>query len=1308
MESGKKDLRKLIESNRRDREREYWLQQFESDPERVSFPFDIIGTQDSEFRRQTLEFEIEGDLFNRIIRVGGQSDHALFIILMTVLVVLVYKYTEQDDITIGIPILEQAVEAEFINTVLPLRIHLNDHLTFKRILGILSETFIGANENQNYPIESLLYQMKMEYSRGEPFPLFDIAILMKNLHRRSYLRDIRVNMLFSFDRRENSIVGNLEYNLAVYHATTMREIADRYIHLLKETLFRENIQLREFELISLEERQRLLADFNATQADFPDHLTLHRLFEEQVERTPDYVSVIFGNHRVSYLQLNSRINQLSHFLISKGVVPNTVVALMLERSIELLMSILAVLKAGGAYLPIDIAYPRERIAYMIEDSSVTLLLTQKHLSTPVECEEKIDLSSSSLYLGCDKNPQSPSRATDLVYTIYTSGSTGRPKGVLLEHRGIVNMLVNRRELYRMSPDDTALQLFSYAFDGYVTSFFTPIISGSGVVLLSEAGVKDIAAIKEVIVKARVTHLLSIPQLFQGIIENLTLLEAASLKIVTLAGDKVSPRLLEIVRQKNRGLEIAVEYGVTEVSVMSTILRHQEKEARLTIGGPIANTSIYIMNKYGQAQPAGIAGEMCIGGVGLARGYLNNPVLTSQKFLENPCYPGERIYKTGDLAKWRLPERDIEFQGRIDLQVKVRGFRIELQEVENQLLGLSSIKDALVIAREDGRGNSVLCAYYVAGEMIPVIQLREFLTKRLPDYMIPSYFLHLERFPLSHNGKLDRKRLPLPEIHVDDHYAEPRDKTEESLVRIWSKVLTVGFDKIGIDANFFEIGGHSLNTINLISEIHKELNVKLSINDIFELPTVRRMAEFIQGMKKDIYQSIHPGEKREYYLLSSAQHRLWASHQMDPLGISYNLPQVIMMEEISGEKMKAVFLRLIERHENLRTSFQVIHDQPSQRIHAHVDFSIESYNLPDHDSPKQIIQNFVRSFDISAAPLFRLGIIYGENRQNYVLFDMHHILTDAVSSRILALDFLSFYEGRALPPLKLQYRDYSQWQHTRETKQAMRAKADFWKTQFKEDVPDKYLPIDYPRPDVKTYAGDTIEFSLSAEEVVQIKEWVRQSEMTMFIWLLAILNVLLAGISHRTDIVVGTVVAGRRHADLERIMGFFVNILALRNFPDGVKKFSDFLTEVKARTLAAFDNQDYPFEELVEMLGLDQRKQNPLFDVVLTLQKLDLQYERELNQRNKDLASEFRYTNPTSKFDLVLGCVEGSESLEFTFEYSTQLFKRETILRMTQYFRDIVKAVLQNKDVKLNEITLSHHLVDIEANDFHQELREFEI
>ena len=1290
------------------KERDYWLERLSGAPEKSGFPYDSSQPGLKSRKMETFQIRFPEELFSKLMWISNESDARLMMLLAAGLLGLLNKYSGSKDIIVGMPIYKQDIEGDFINTALALRTQIQDNMTFRELLYQVKQTIDAAIKNQNYPLRSLLYELNLPISEEEDFPLFDIIVLLENIQDRKYIQSIHTNMIVSFSRAADHLECTIEYNRHLYYRETIRRIAAHLFQLLQGAVSDVNAEISRIELLSEQEREKLLQTFNENRVEYPNgdkswmDKSLYQLFEEQVEKNPDNAALVFEGEKQTYREYNEKANRMARFLRKKGVGPKTMTALLMENSIEMVVAVMAILKAGGAYLPIDMDVPEDRKTYILNDSGSPLLLVNDDTDGTISASipggiEIVNACDERIYTGDSTNLEGANRPSDLAYVIYTSGSTGKPKGVLVEHRQAVNTLVCRKQEYKMTSEATALQLFSYAFDGFVTSFFTPIISGARVVLLSKESIEDIEKIVGSIVAHQVTHFISVPILYQVILANITEQEASSLKVVTLAGDRVQPVILDMTASKSKDIEVVNEYGITEAAVMSTIYRHQERDLQIKIGRPIWNNSIYITRTgdHSQLTPIGVYGEMCIAGAGTTRGYMNKPDLTVEKFVENPFVPGQEMLKTGDLAKW-LPDGNIVFGGRRDFQVKIRGFRIELGEIEQELLKHEAIREVVVTAGKDDSGDNYLCAYLVSRREIGISELREYLSASLSDYMIPPYFVFLDHLPLTASGKVDRKQLPPPEVSLKtDEYVAPRDDTERELVDLWADVLGVDKEIIGIDSNFFELGGHSLTATILGGRIHKEFNIKLPMTEVFRAPMIRSMSQYIKSAAEEAFASIFPAEEREYYPLSSAQKRLYLLQNMASESTVYNIYEIFQVEgEPERERLKEIFWELIRLHESLRTSFHMVDRTPVQKVHpsSEIEFDIEYHDPGEAGNEKRteaIVNSFVRAFDLSQAPLIQVGLVKIDSLKHVLMVDMHHIISDGVSHGILIDSFLSLYRGSQLLPLRLQYKDYSQWRQSPEVIDAFKKQERYWMQTFAGEIPVLSMPTDYSRPAVQSFEGSEIGFVLSAEETQALDQIGLSEGATLFMLLLAIFNIVLSKISSQEDIVVGTPIAGRKHADLEQIIGMFVNTLALRSWPSGEKTFKDFLAEVKEKSLEAFKNQDYPFEDLVDQVDVQRNmSRNPLFDIMFVLQNIPASTGEIPEEKMGGLnLTPHAFEHKTAKFDLSLTAVERGGILGFTLEYCTKLFKKETMVRIFDYLRAVISEVVENPKKKIAEIDI---------------------
>lgn len=1203
----------------------------------------------------------------------------------------------------------------FINTI-PFRVSFNSDDRVDHLIRRIDDSLKERQEFENTPLVDI-----KEYSNfRNNASLFDTLVVVEN-----YPLDYKINNNKALRINKYSMVENTNYNITLGIMTfNNMELHFSYNNsVLSEELifkfggyFKQVLEvitndcgkrIREIEILTQEERSVLLNDFNNTYSEYSREKTIQELFEDKVEKTPNSTALIFGENKLTYKELNEKANALARNLRNMGVASGSIVAIMAEKSFEMMIGLMAVLKAGGAYLPIDPKYPDNRVQYILEDSKAKLLLSQKHILDKLCFNvEILDLNDDKLYEQNESNLEHINKAEDLAYIIYTSGTTGNPKGTAIEHRSVINTLTYLEKNYPVSISDVYLFKTNYTFDVSVTEIFGWFMGSGALAIVNNEESRNITAIIDAIKKYRVTHINFVPSMLNMFVEAYDVVsKTESLKYVFAAGEELKPNLVKKFYEKFDGIKLENLYGPTEATIYATgysVGKNYTGEV-IPIGKPVDNLKTYIVDKDYRLMPVGAAGELCLSGEGLARGYINKPELTAEKFVDNPFIKGERMYRTGDLARW-LPDGNIEFLGRIDHQVKIRGFRIELGEIENNILTYSGIKEVVVVDREDESGVRYLCAYMEAEREILVGEIRQHLLKKLPEYMIPTYFIQLDKMPLNSNGKIDRKALPKPQGYFDigTEYEAPRNELEEKLCKVWEEVL--GAEKIGINDNFFELGGHSLKATVLVSRMHKLYDVEIPLKVIFSFPTIKGISEYIKSAEKNVHVSIEKVEEKEYYETSSAQKRMYMLQKFDINSTVYNMSSVMEVDgQLDLQKIKYAIEALMLRHDSLRTSFETIDGEIVQKINEATDFQIQLEEVSDETEADKIIKCFVRPFDLARAPLFRVGLVKLNSDKHILMFDMHHIISDGISSEILVSEFAKLYEGKELVDLKLQYKDYSHWQNCLLKSEEMKKQEEYWVNKFSGEVPVLNLPIDYQRPLIKSFEGDVINFSLSEELTRELHKLSKDSGSTLYMVLLSALTILLSRYSGQQDIVVGSPVAGRAHTDLEGIIGMFVNTLAMRNEPEGEKTYEQFLKEVKENALKAYENQNYQFEELVEKLNIPRdMSRNPLFDVMLVVQNME---GHDLNLQNS-VFKLYMNTNKTSKFDLTLTALEADRKIVLSLEYCTELFKRETIERMAEHFTNILNSIIENKTEKLKNIKLlgeaEEHKLLHEFNDTYAE------
>jgi len=1292
------------------KQEEYWINRFSDEIPVLNMPTDYVRPAVQSFEGDNVSFEADEKITGALRRLAKETGSTMHMVLLSAFTILLSKYSGQEDIVVGSPIAGrrhtdlQNIMGNFVNT-LALRNNPKGDKKYIDFLKEVKENSLKAYENQSYQFETLVEKLdaRRDTSRN---PLFDV---MFNIADTVAARDIRLNdvllkycdsesKISKFDLTLNAIendkklVFNIEYCLKLFSNETIQRLSSHYIKILDNISRNTEIKLIEIDILSEQERNQILYEFNNTKVDYPKDKTIHELFEAQAEKTPGNIAVVFKDKKLTYRELNEKANSLARVLRDKGIKADSIVGIMVERSLEMIIGIMGILKAGGAYLPIDPSYPKERIEYMLEDAKAELLIADNKYVGSVELSnEIININSEKSYSVHCENLNTVNGFSDLAYVIYTSGSTGNPKGVMIEHKQVVNFIHGIVRETNMNSYNSILCMTTICFDIFVLETTVPLTQGLKVVIVSEEDRNNGDKLGEILEKNNVEIIQGTPSSINALLDSNRFVSATKgVKVMLIGGEKLQLSLLEKL-YVNSDIKIYNVYGPTEATVWATI-KFINKGEEITIGKPMSNVKVYIVNNN-KLSPIGIPGELCIAGYGLARGYLNELDLTAEKFVESPFEPGAKMYKTGDLARW-MPDGDIEFLGRIDNQVKIRGFRIELEEIENKLLQNEDIKQAVVLINDGKDNDRYICAYVVSEREIGNLDLKNYLRKSLPEYMIPTYFIQLEKMSLTHNGKIDRKALPKVDFELfSNKYEAPRNEIEEELAKMWSGIL--GIEKIGINDNFFELGGHSLKAITLSAFIHKRINLKVSLKDIFDNPTIKELAAFIKELEENIYESIEPVQRKEYYSLSSAQKRMYVLQQMNPQSISYNISLFQTIEgDIDKDRFEGAVKQLISRHESLRTSIEIINYEPVQIINEDIDYSTIYYEA-DENKAQKLMEEFIKPFELDKAPLFRMGLIKLEEDKNILMFDMHHIITDGVSMNIFIADFVQAYERKRLPELRLQYKDYAEWQNKRSNDPLIKKQENYWLGIFEKLSPVLELPIDFIRgANIYESKENEISFELDRELAKLLKQTVASTGVSLYILLLAIYNVLLCKYCNEEDIVVGTAVAGRTHADLKNIIGMFTNMLPIRNYPEADKTFFDFLMEVKYNTLQALDNQEYQFETLVSKLKLPKNlNRNPLFDTVFQVQNAGVSSMSETNLKIYPNAGTSKKGN--SRYELVLSVGEQENNIYFNFQYCTTLYMEETIKKIWENYTEIMRTVLLNNDLRIEDIEI--HL-DLEKTD----------
>ncbi|WP_259418057.1 non-ribosomal peptide synthetase [Bacillus toyonensis] len=1296
----------------------YWSKYLEGYELNATLPkFNNSSARKYQRREKVIEFSKE--LTDKITQLANKNNVTLNTVMQSIWGLILAKYNNSDDVVFGTVVSGRDAAVEgienmlglFINTI-PTRIKLQSEKSFKEVLKATQHDAIEGNDYNYINLAEVQALSNLKSNLIDHILVFEnYAIDEKGLEEKESGLGFEVISVIDEERSNYSLsltVGlgeklklTIVYDENVYEERLINNLECHIQNVTKQVIENDDKKMSDIDLISEEEKNILLYKFNETTVEYPKDRLIHQLFEEQVEKTPDRVAVSFKSNNLTYRELNEKSNQIARLLREKGVQSNTIVGIMVDRSLEMIIGIMGILKSGAAYLPIDPETPKERIGYMLQDSNVKVLLTQDRCISQLNLNvELINLDQENFLRLSTDNLNLINHSSDTAYIIYTSGSTGTPKGVVIPHYSAIRVVKNTNYI-EISENDTILQLSNYAFDGSIFDIYGALLNGAKLIMVEKDTVLSLVKLAKLIKEEQISIMFITTALFNALVD-LEIDCLDKIRKILFGGERVSVPHVKKALEKLGKDKIIHVYGPTESTVYATYYFVNEVTEVIPIGKPLANTSVFVVDKNSNLLPLGVPGELCISGDGLSKGYLNSERLTVEKFVPNPFILGERMYRTGDLVRM-LPDGNIEFLGRIDHQVKIRGFRIELGEIESQLLKYKEVKEAVVIAREDNNNHQYLCAYFTSEtseDETRVQEIRKFLAKELPEYMIPAFFVQLDKLPLTTNGKVDRKALPSPDgssVAGVVEYEAPRNTVEEKLVSIWQDILDI--ENIGIQHNFFEIGGHSLKATTMASRIHKELMVEIPLRQIFQTPTIKGIGEFIDSTKESVYASIKKVEEQDYYPLSSAQRRLYILNKIEGSGVSYNMPFAMKIKgDLDVHQLEKAFHKLIERHEALRTSFVMVDGEPVQKIEKDIAFQV-TYREMGTDKLDDIINGFVKPFDLKKAPLLRVEIIHVTDNEHVMVLDMHHIISDGVSMHILNSELCKLYEGKELSPLDIQYKDYSVWQKDLFTQEEMKKQEKYWMNVFKEEVPILNMPTDYKRPHTQSVEGSLKSFEIDSELTKKLNRIAKENGVTMYMLLLAGYTTLLSRYTGQDDIVVGSPIAGRSHHDLKNIVGMFVNTLAMRNYPKEDKTFRNYLREVKENALMAYENQDYPLDELVEKLDLQRdMSRSALFDTMFVLQNLDTSSEEIKGLSFETYDSELNIAN----FDLTLSAVETNNIIKFDLEYCTKLFKKETIAKISEHFVSILREIANNQEVCLGQIDmLSGEEKHILLNEFNE-------
>ncbi|KAK3806970.1 MAG: Non-ribosomal peptide synthetase module [Benniella sp.] len=1066
----------------------------------------------------------------------------------------------------------------------------------------------------------------------------------------------------------------------------------------------------ELNILPEEERGLLLQTWNVTQQDVPSHQCMHHVFEQQVERTPQAIALVFGGQSLTYSELNERANRLAHHLIGLGVQPDNLVAICVERSFAMIIGVLGILKAGGAYVPLDPAYASDRLRDILADAAPSIVIAdesgRRALGERVLSSLTVVNPDSVVALDKPKsdfshNPQVQDlTASNLAYVIFTSGSTGKPKGVMIEHRGVVNLAQTHTEFCGIYGDSRVLSWASLSFDASVWDMMLPLSCGASLYLPADSIRQDRDKVWEYMAKHSITHASFTPSFLQ---DGKNLPTRISPLTLVLGGEPLGPALLQkLIAQ---GYTVINDFGPTELTVSASTWRCPSdfKGDIIPIGRPVIHSRIYLLDKRGQPVPLGAIGEMYVGGIGVARGYLNQPELTAKAFLADPFAEDRdaRMYKTGDLARY-LPDGNLVYLGRNDHQVKIRGFRIELGEIDARLVDHPLVDEATVVAIGEG-SDKKLVGYVVAKPDDNLLStLRAYLTSCLPGYMVPAAIVRLDSLPLNSNGKLDLKALPVPDrdAYARQVYEEPQGEIETAIAQIWAEVLNI--DHVSRNDNFFSLGGHSLLAVRLMNRV-ASLGVQIPLSTVFSSPTLLSFAESIsQHMNKETtsYSTIDTISREGDLPLSFSQQRMWFLAQMDGVSVTYHIPSAVRLRgELDLDAWQRALDTLFARHEALRSVFVAVDGQPQVRLlPAHSGLPIRWKDLQGVSDAESEVEKMSANeatipFDLAQGPLIRVLMVQLDTNEHMFMVTQHHIVSDGWSSAIFNRELSTLYSGYCngepdpLLPLSIQYPDYAAWQKQWLSGDRLETHTTYWKTVLTDAPVLLDLPTDRPRPPQQSYAGDNIPIHWDSDLTRSLSQLCQEQGVTLYMAILAAWSCVLSRLSGQDDIIIGSPSANRNHHEIEPLIGFFVNTLALRIDLSGGPTARQLLERVKKTSLDAQNHQDLPFEQVVDVVQPPRNlSHSPLFQVMLVLQNQEIseQYIPGLEVVEIDPSYDI------AKFDLTLELYESEDEIVGGLVYSTALFDHASMERHAGYLCTLLQAMVMDVDQDITSIDLLSH------------------
>ncbi|WP_338477486.1 amino acid adenylation domain-containing protein [Pseudomonas trivialis] len=1324
--------RNWMEAGEKERQLAYWREMLGGEQSVLELPFDHPRPAVQSHQGARLAFELAPELTEGLKALARQQGVTLFMLLLASFQTLLHRYSGQEEIRVGVPIANRnRSETErligfFVNTQV-LKADLHGQMSVEQLVQQTRQRALEAQAHQDLPFEQLVEALQPERSLSHN-PLFQVmfnhqtdvgqaqvqqqlpTLLVEGLAWES--KTAHFDLDLDIQESAEGIWATLGYARDLFDAGTVHRMARHWQNVLQGMVANPQQALGELNLLDAAEQRQILELWDRSAAGFSSRRLVHQLVADRAQETPHAVAVKFADEQLTYGELDRRANRLAQALIARGVGPEVRVAIAMPRSAEIMVAFLAVMKAGGAYVPLDIEYPRDRLLYMLQDSRSRLLLTHSAVQQRLPIPEGLQaLAVDQLHVWSDDNHTAPDVALhgdNLAYVIYTSGSTGMPKGVAVAHGPLVAHIIATGERYETGPADCELHFMSFAFDGSHEGWMHPLINGASVLIRDDSLWLPEYTYQQMH-RHHVTMAVFPPVYLQQLAEHAERDgNPPAVRVYCFGGDAVAQASYDLAWRALKPTYLFNGYGPTETVVTPLLWKARQGDPCGAVYAPIGtllgNRSGYVLDAQLNLQPIGVAGELYLGGEGVARGYLERPALTAERFVPDPFgQPGSRVYRSGDLTRGR-PDGVVDYLGRVDHQVKIRGFRIELGEIEARLREQPSVGETVVVAQEGPTGKQ-LVAYVVPLDTTLLTDavaqssareaLRSALKVRLPDYMVPTHLMFLERMPLTPNGKLDRKGLPVPDVSLMQQvYVAPQSELERQVAAIWAEVL--GVEQVGLADHFFESGGHSLLAMQVISRLRHLLGTEVPLRTLFEQPRLQGFVEALSDPQASLTSAppILPVSRQRPLALSYAQERQWFLWQLDPHSAAYHVPSTLRLRGwLDPLALQRSFATLVARHESLRTQVYQDAGRAVQVVREVGAVDIVQARATEADLQRLVEAEIARPFDLQQGPLLRVTLLRLAEDDHVLVLVQHHIVSDGWSMQVMVDEMVQLYaaysqgEDLQLPALPIQYADYAQWQRDWMAAGERDRQLAYWQALLGGEQPVLELPIDRPRPAVQSFRGASLEINLDPALVAGLKALAQRENVTLFIVLLASFQSLLHRYSGQQDIRVGVPIANRNRVETERLVGFFVNTQVLKGDIDAQLTVTQLLQQAKRRALDAQSHQDLPFEQLVEALQPERSlSHNPLFQVMFNHQSQARL--ASTGQQLPDLTIEgLDWGTQTAQFDLSLDTQETGEGLGATLTYATDLFDAATPKRMARHWQNLLQAMLGDPHQRVSQLTL---------------------